>query len=417
MAKKKDKFLCGVYEIRNIKTGKRYVGSSLNMRNRLTDHKRMLRKGIHHSIALQRAYDKYGEDQFVFQFLAILEPEDRLPTEQRLLDLEHQGETYNIAKDAVAWMTGLKHTEEWKKAQGDRSRGNKYREGWPSWCKGQTLSEEHKAKLKAAKQNVSEETREKMRQKKLGTISPFRGVRNEFCRRGHAMTGTNVYRGKNNDLYVCNQCARDTQIERRAKTKEEYEALYGPKEKVIHIREGKESTCIQCGNTFLAKSHNHLVCSVECKFEYNQNKGLENECWVWSGITKGNYPRLDLGKNSDGKRATRSARNYSYEKYIGPIPDNLQVTTTCGNTLCTNPNHLQLVKMGGSVPRNLQDSQKEALSIRFRGEGGSNTKLTEGQAKELKYNQDLTAKDAVEKYGVSVSVISHIRTGRTWKHI
>ena len=55
---------CGIYFIRNKINNKIYVGSSKNLYNREKEHFSDLRKGKHHNIYLQRAYDKYGEKYY-----------------------------------------------------------------------------------------------------------------------------------------------------------------------------------------------------------------------------------------------------------------------------------------------------------------------------------------------------------------
>ena len=55
-----------VYAIKNIVTGQAYVGSTVSWRHRRNGHLHLLRKGKHHSVWLQRAWDKYGADAFVF---------------------------------------------------------------------------------------------------------------------------------------------------------------------------------------------------------------------------------------------------------------------------------------------------------------------------------------------------------------
>jgi group I intron endonuclease len=157
----------GIYEIVNVSNGVRYIGSSNNIESRLKQHLKMLSNNNHHSILLQRAWNKYGKDLFKLKPIAILEPSELISTEQRLLDLEHKGKTYNIAKDAVACMRGLKHSKEWKEKSLTWTIGNKSKTGITSPWKGKKLSDEHKQKLKDAKQNVSEETRKKMRESKL----------------------------------------------------------------------------------------------------------------------------------------------------------------------------------------------------------------------------------------------------------
>ena len=59
----------GVYVIRNTVNGKMYVGSSKNIRTRLTAHLNMLKKGIHHSIDLQVDFNEFGEDKFESEIL------------------------------------------------------------------------------------------------------------------------------------------------------------------------------------------------------------------------------------------------------------------------------------------------------------------------------------------------------------
>jgi group I intron endonuclease len=58
-----------VYQIRNLVNNKIYIGSSKNHKKRQARHLRDLRSGEHHCIYLQRAYDKYGIDNFIFEIL------------------------------------------------------------------------------------------------------------------------------------------------------------------------------------------------------------------------------------------------------------------------------------------------------------------------------------------------------------
>lgn len=89
----------GVYMIQNILNGKRYIGSTNNFKRRINRHRSELRMGIHHSIHLQRAYNKYGEDKFVIVILEKCEPihDTLLILEQKYLDLLPE---YNSNKNA-----------------------------------------------------------------------------------------------------------------------------------------------------------------------------------------------------------------------------------------------------------------------------------------------------------------------------
>lgn len=78
--------LSGVYQIRNIINGKVYIGSAANVTDRWLKHRRLLVAGRHHSIALQRAWLKYGSNSFAFEVLATVPESDLLRAEQQHLD-------------------------------------------------------------------------------------------------------------------------------------------------------------------------------------------------------------------------------------------------------------------------------------------------------------------------------------------
>jgi group I intron endonuclease len=56
----------GVYGILNLINDKIYIGSSKSIKNRFKWHFNALENNKHHSILLQRAWNKYGEDAFIF---------------------------------------------------------------------------------------------------------------------------------------------------------------------------------------------------------------------------------------------------------------------------------------------------------------------------------------------------------------
>lgn len=74
----------GIYQIRNIINKEIYIGSSINLEKRKSVHFSLLRSGKHHSIKLQRAFNKYGKENFKFEILELIE---RL-VEERDLDFE-----------------------------------------------------------------------------------------------------------------------------------------------------------------------------------------------------------------------------------------------------------------------------------------------------------------------------------------
>lgn len=59
----------GIYKIENKLNGKLYIGSSYNINERKSKHYYDLRNNKHHSITLQRSYNKHGEDNFIFEII------------------------------------------------------------------------------------------------------------------------------------------------------------------------------------------------------------------------------------------------------------------------------------------------------------------------------------------------------------
>lgn len=59
----------GIYCIKSVSTNKIYIGQSIDVNKRIRRHKTQLSKGKHENKILQRHYDKYGEDDLVFDVL------------------------------------------------------------------------------------------------------------------------------------------------------------------------------------------------------------------------------------------------------------------------------------------------------------------------------------------------------------
>ena len=99
----------GVYQIVNVLNGKCYVGSSKDVYARMYEHRRLLRNGKHHSVALQRSWRKYGEDKFIFRMVEEVELSSLISSEQHWLSMliGH----YNMCPVAGSRL-GVKHTLE-----------------------------------------------------------------------------------------------------------------------------------------------------------------------------------------------------------------------------------------------------------------------------------------------------------------
>ena len=62
--------------MKNTVNGKVLLGSSLNLEGPLNGHKFMLTLGGHHNKALQKEWNEYGPDAFVFEILEVVKVKD-----------------------------------------------------------------------------------------------------------------------------------------------------------------------------------------------------------------------------------------------------------------------------------------------------------------------------------------------------
>jgi group I intron endonuclease len=93
--------ISGIYKIVNIKNDKFYIGSAVDINRRWKCHRRCLKNGNHENIHLQRAYNKYGEESFVYEIVE--KTPDILLREQHYLDMLKPWDFtigYNIGKQS-----------------------------------------------------------------------------------------------------------------------------------------------------------------------------------------------------------------------------------------------------------------------------------------------------------------------------
>lgn len=102
----------GVYIIKNTHNGKCYIGSSVNIKKRWSEHKWLLNKNSHHSPHLQNAWNFYGGESFIIEVLEECPVYDLLKREQHYIDSILP--EYNVSKTAGNRL-GCKHSDETKK--------------------------------------------------------------------------------------------------------------------------------------------------------------------------------------------------------------------------------------------------------------------------------------------------------------
>lgn len=148
----------GIYKIKNLTNCKVYVGSALDLAKRCSNHKSDLNRNRHSNKYLQSAWNKHSSENFVFEVLEYCEKEKLIEREQCWINFYKP--EYNLnpvagsnlgrkwSKEVRETMRqarlklpkeflislgkmskGRKHTEEWKKEQSSRAKGNKHNLG------------------------------------------------------------------------------------------------------------------------------------------------------------------------------------------------------------------------------------------------------------------------------------------------
>jgi group I intron endonuclease len=133
----------GIYAIRNQIDGKIYVGSSVDMQHRFGQHLGALRNNKHHNIHFQRAWNKYGEENFEFEVLEVVEDvEELISIEQAYLEFFDTSIKYNQRKFASSNL-GIEFSDEWKKNLSLAHLGQTTSETQKKWARERWLGEKN----------------------------------------------------------------------------------------------------------------------------------------------------------------------------------------------------------------------------------------------------------------------------------
>lgn len=105
--------MSGIYKITCLSTGKIYIGSSVNIHDRWSAHKHNLRNNKHVNKHLQKAWIKYGEDNFKFEIIENIKPNLFVERENCWIDKTHARDRkygFNIIEPEIPPMLGRSHT-------------------------------------------------------------------------------------------------------------------------------------------------------------------------------------------------------------------------------------------------------------------------------------------------------------------
>ena len=131
-----------------------------------------------------------------------------------------------------------------------------------------------------------------------------------------------------------------------------------------------------------------------------------DDCINWQGALSHGYGWMTI----HGKQVR--AHRFYYEKYVGPIPDGMEVCHHCDNPRCINTNHLFV----GTHQDNMRDARLKGRFKSGAGELNHRAKLSQEQVDLIRARATLGENQrwlAVE-YGVGKIQINRIVTNKAW---
>jgi group I intron endonuclease len=153
--------MVGIYKISNTISGKFYIGSSFKMAKRKCNHFSSLRNNRHGNRHLQNAWNKYGEDTFIWEVLEETTKEVLIQREQFYIDtlkpeynIRQVAENNSGCKLSEVRKYDYKHTEKTKKQISDKTKGVKKSEetkiNMSKAQKGRIVTEQHRRNMSKA---------------------------------------------------------------------------------------------------------------------------------------------------------------------------------------------------------------------------------------------------------------------------
>jgi len=140
-------------------------------------------------------------------------------------------------------------------------------------------------------------------------------------------------------------------------------------------------------------------------------------CWAWTGtIDRDGYGKVSFAGEYLAHRAMMSS-------IAGGIPMGMYVLHSCDNPKCVNPFHLRF----GTQVENMKDCADRGRLNKIKGADVNTAVLNETDVSFIRdhYAKNMgkirvkrgTQQFLAHKFGVTVSTISRIASGETWKHL
>jgi hypothetical protein len=175
------------------------------------------------------------------------------------------------------------------------------------------------------------------------------------------------------------------------------------------------------GNTYCKKHHQwHWkrgllpkpdVATPEEKIQRFSKKNSTTGCWIWQrGLSSHGYGLLvTVG------RPRAYAHRVSYEVFVGPISEGLEVCHRCDNPPCCNPEHLFL----GTHLENMRDSANKGRAKQHRPQPGLKHFRASLSKEEVLMIRESRENSVVlgKKLGVSYMTVIRCRNRETYRDV
>jgi hypothetical protein len=149
---------------------------------------------------------------------------------------------------------------------------------------------------------------------------------------------------------------------------------------------------------------------------YIRSKCVEDgDCLLWRRTQDDRGRPKWTTRGDDGRSKTIQPRRVVWTLAKGSIPEGLLVTVTCGNKLCLNCEHMELITKGEVIRRT---AKNPATKARRRLAGLAtrdfHSKLDMDKARYIRHT-DKTLAEVASELGIGESTASAIRRGKRWK--
>jgi group I intron endonuclease len=199
----------GIYIIKNKINNKVYVGQSKMLGKRYYGHLYRIKRSEHHNEILQRAFEKYGFDNFIYEVIEeVLDDKILNKREKYWIDFYggiNSDNVYNL-KDPLlneysdyvknklsknnSGVNNPNYGNKWTKEMKDKASNNKKGKTWEEmYGEIKSIKMKEKASKSQSGRKHSEKTKEKIRQQNIGEKNPAYGNGHRQCGEKNPMYG------------------------------------------------------------------------------------------------------------------------------------------------------------------------------------------------------------------------------------